>query len=99
MQLTIAVPRGCSISLKRPQGSNYRTWLKRIAVISWVIYAIGIVLLPFWDEAKERNRALDRNLSSYQVCKSVAAERGLSEKQIECNSVYHARMDRDDETY
>src|ERR1700738_2979240 len=99
MQLTVAVPRTYPISLKRPGCSNYRTWLKRIAVCSWGLYAIGILLLPFWDEAKERSRAYDRALTSYQVCKSVAAERGIPEKQIECDNVYHARMDRDDETY
>jgi len=99
MQLTVAVPRGYPISRNKPESSNYRTWLKRIAVVSWVFYAIGILLLPFWDEAKERNRAFDRASTSYQVCKSAAAERGIPENQIECDSVYHARMDRDDETY
>jgi hypothetical protein len=99
MQLTVAVPRTYPISVARPGSSNYRTWLKRIAVVSWVIYAVGILLLPFWDEAKERSRAYNRALTSYQVCKNVAAERGIPEKQIECDNVYHARMDRDDETY
>ena len=99
MQLTIAVPRGYPISFSKPQSPNYRAWLKRIAVIVWAIYAMGILLLPFWDELRERNRAFERDSASYQVCKSVAAERGIPEKQIECDSVYHARMDRDDETY
>ena len=99
MQLTVAVPRTYPISVARPGSSNYRTWLKRIAVFAWVIYAMSVLLLPFWDEAKERNRAFDRDSTSYQVCKSVAAERGIPEKQIECDSVYHARIDRDAETF
>ena len=99
MQLTIAVPRGYPISLKKSESFNYRTWIKRIAVTAWVFYAVGILVLPFWDEAKERNRAFDRDSTSYQVCKSVAAERGIPENQIECDSVYHARIDRDAETF
>jgi len=99
MQLTVAVPRTYPISVTRPGSSDYRTWLKRIAVFSWVIYAMSILLLPFWDEARERSRAYERASTSYQVCKNVAAERGIPEKQIECDNVYHARTDRDDETY
>jgi hypothetical protein len=99
MQLTVAVGRPYPISVTRPGSSDYRAWLKRIAVFAWVIYATGILLLPFLDEARERNRAYERASTSYQVCKNVVAERGIPEKQIECDNVYHARMDRDDETY
>ena len=78
---------------------DYRTWFKRIALAGWLIYAICIILLPFWDEAKERNLALDRASTSYQACKAVAVERGVSESQIECDNVYRARTERDEETY
>jgi hypothetical protein len=99
MQLTVAVPRTYPISVTRAGSPDYRRWLKRIAVFAWVIYAGGILLLPFWDEARERNRALERASISYQVCKDASAERGIPEKQIECDNVYRARMERDDETY
>jgi len=99
MQLTMAAPKSCAISLARPASSGNRTWLKRAAIVGWLIYALGVVLFPFWDEAKERNRALDRNAASYQVCKQAASDRGIPDKQSECDSVYQARMERDDEAY
>jgi hypothetical protein len=99
MQITLAAPRWCPTSCRRTETSSYRTWLKRIAAISWLFYAIGILLIPLWDEARERNRAFERASASYQVCKNVATERGIPERQIECDNVYRARMDRDDETY
>jgi hypothetical protein len=88
-----AIQRAESASL------DYRGWLKRIALVGWLIYAVGVILLPFWDEAKERNQALERASVSYEACKSVAAERGLSETLSECDNVYRARMDRNDEIY
>lgn len=82
----------------KPEGSNWRKWFKRIALATWAIYAVAILLFPLWDEAKERNQAFHRNSSSYQVCSAIAAKRG-PQSQAECDNVFRARMDRDVETY
>ena len=83
----------------RPETSNCRTWLTRIALVAWAVYAFAILLFPLWDEAKERNRAFHRDSAAYEVCKSIAAEHRIPEKQAECESVYRARSDRDAEAY
>ncbi len=83
----------------RTETSHCRTWLVRIALVGWAIYAFAVLLFPLWDEAKERNRAFHRDSASYEVCKSIAAEHRIPEKQAECDSVYRARLDRDAEAF
>lgn len=81
------------------QASICRRWLVRIALAGWVIYAIGILLFPLWDEAKERNRAFVRDSGAYDICKSAAAEHKVPQKLSNCENVYQARLERDTETY
>jgi hypothetical protein len=85
--------------MKGRMATPYRKWFNRFAVIVWGIYAAGILLLPFCDEAKERHRAFDRDATSYQLCKSATEARAISANQVECDEVYHARRDRDAEAY
>ena len=87
------------MSPRKSESSAFRTWFTRVALAGWAVYALAILLFPLWDEAKERNRAFQRDTASYEMCKNVAAEHRVPAKLSQCDNVYQARLDRDSETY